>query len=224
MKTIAIIAVASLGVAANALTIIDDFSTAYTKTITSGSWVDSQIGTFVGGSGERDVEMRVISNPLAQQLDLTITGSQLAVVSNGFGTLSKVSLQYDAIGDEAGNTGANKFLTNGAGFAAGTLAGETALVVRFLGNDLDLDVTATLRRTGGIISQMTQTRAGGSGIGDMVFNFGGTLGDADSLTFEFNSARSGDFALEGIEAVPEPATMVTLGLGLAAALRRRNRK
>ena len=224
MRNFALIVAGLVAAGASANVIIDDFSLAYSKTITSGSWVDYQSGAFLGGSGERDIEMRVLSNPLQQQLDLTITGSQLSIVSNGFQTLSRISLQYDGFDDEAGNTGQNRLLTDSE-FTGSKLAGNDKLVVKFLDNDLPVNVKAIVRNSGGIIQQISQVRAAGAGAGDMVFDFGfANLQDARSVTFVFEADRSGDFAIEGIEAVPEPATMVALGAGALALIRRRRSK
>ncbi len=211
--------------AANAQVIIDDFSVPYTKTIVSGSNVDAMSGAVL--SGERDVEMRVVSNPFGQDYDLRITGSQLAVISTGFGVLSTLKLQYDGNGDEAGNTGVNKLLTNSGASASGILAGNNNIQVRFLGNDQQLTVSAVLRKDGGIIGQIDKVRAAAAGIGSESFIFtSAQAAQADSLTFVISSDRSGDYAIEGIEAVPEPATMTAIAAGLAAlaARRRRNSK
>lgn len=209
--------------AAQAQVIIDDFSVPYTKTIVSGSNVDAMSGAVL--SGERDVEMRVTSNPFHQDYDLKITGSQLAVISTGFGLLSTLKLQYDGLGDEAGNTGANKLLNNSGALASGILGGNNNIQVRFLGNDQALNVSAILRKDGGIIGQIDKVRAAQSGIGAESFVFtAAQIAEADSLTLVIGSPRSGDYALEGVEAVPEPATMAALGAGLAALAARRRRK
>lgn len=221
MKNLIWVAALAAVAGARAEVIIDDFSVPYAKTITSGSNVDEMSGAVLGGA--RDVEMRVSSNPLQQQYDLTITGQQLAVVSNGFGVLSTLKLQYDGV-DEAGNTGVNKLLRNSAG-PAGLLQGNNVIRVRFLGNDLDLNVKAVLRTSGSVIAQQEAVRSAGSGIGNLDFAFsGGDAAAADSLTLEFSSVRSGDYAVEGIEAVPEPASMIAIGTGLAALAARRRRK
>lgn len=197
--------------------IIDDFSIPYSSTVISGSVSATQAGTML--SGERDVRVRVINNPIAgQAARVTITGSQLSVISNDFLVRSTLELQYDKVGDET--PGVNVQLNNGAG-TANLLGGNTQVDVRFLQNDLDVDILATLRNQGSIIAQISRTRAGGSGQGTESFNFGPIAAQADSLTFTFGAQPSGDFALEGIEAVPEPATMTVLGLGLAAMMRRR---
>ena len=223
MKRAAIIFAGALVSAANAAVIIDDFSVPYSKSITSGSNVDYQSGAFLGGLGERDVEMRVWSNPLGQSMDLTITGRQLAIVSNGFSLRSKLTLQYDNDGDEAGNTGANHLLNTSA-FGASHFAGNDTIQVRMLGNDLPINVKMTLRDgAGGVISQIVQSKLGG-GAGNVNFNAGAAaMLAARSLTLEFEAETSGDFAIEEIAAVPEPATMAALGLGAAAMLRRRRK-
>lgn len=197
--------------------IIDDFSIPYSSTVISGSVSAVQTGSML--SGERDVRVRVINNPIAgQAARVTITGSQLSVISNDFLVRSTLELQYDKLGDET--PGVNVQLNNGAG-TANLLGGNTQVDVRFLQNDLAVDVMATLRAQGSVIAQISKTRAAGSGQGAESFNFGAIAAQADSITFTFGAAPSGDFALEGLEAVPEPASMTALALGLAAMMRRR---
>ena len=178
-------------------------------------------------SGERDVEMRVLSNPFNQDYDVTITGGQLAVISQGFGTLARLTLQYDCPGDETPGT---NVAINNNGYTAGLLGNgaNNMYRVKFLGNDLPVQVICTLRAANGVVvASRTATRAALAGAGnlDFVFNPAEVAGSG-SITFQFEADRSGDFALEGIEAlpVPEPATMAALGLGVAAVIRRRNKK
>lgn len=221
MRNIALILGIGVVAGANAQIIIDDFSVPYSRTIKSGTRVDAQGGAFL--SGERDIEMRVFSNPFNQDYDVTITGGQLAVISQGFGTLAKLSLQYDCPGDET--PGTNVSLNNNANTA--NLLGNgvnNTFRVKFLDNDLPVQVICTLRNNGAIVASHSATRAALAGPGNLDFTFApGDVATSGSITFEFLADRSGDFALEGIEAVPEPATMVALGLGAAAMLRRRKK-
>lgn len=51
------------------------------------------------------------------------------------------------------------------------------------------------------------------------FNFG----DVDRIEIVIDTTASGDFVLDSVEAVPEPASMIALGLGAAALVARRKR-
>jgi len=222
MKKLLTFALIGMSVTSQALVIVDDFSVPFSQRITAGSYVDSMSGAFLGG--ERDLEMSVLSNPLAQPLDVTITGSQLAVISNGFQTLSTLKLQYDAQGDEAGNTGVNKFLTNSTGILG--LSGNVKVTIKFLGgNDANVAVNGFIRNGGGVIASASAVRPISAINGNVELDFGPiAAGQAGSLTLEFAADRSGDYAIEGIEAVPEPASMIALGAGILAMARKRRSK
>lgn len=223
MKKLAVLAgVVSVGIA-NAM-VIDDFTTPYFNSIVGGSDVNFQVGGGIVG-GERDVELLVLANPQNQFLDVAITGGNLGIVSNGFATSSIVSLQYDGFNDEVGNTGPGKFLNNvGSGAPLG-LGFCNAVRIDFIGNDLKVNIQVEARLGGALIGIGNGMRAAGQGVGfeDIAMN-PAALAAADSLTVRFNADPSGDFAITGIECVPEPASMAALGLGFAALVARRRRK
>lgn len=222
MRKAAILGLVVAAAGSQAVTIDNFLTGAVSIAIQSGSFVAVQNGSMA--NGERDVEARVFSNPFNQFLDVNINNG-LNVVSNGFQTVSKVTLQYDANGDEVGNTGSGKFLTNGPGTGPLVASGsDDKIRVNFLGNDLNVKVTAVLRQNGVIQNVvMGNKAAGGPGSLDLAVG-AANLSTTDSLTLEFEADPSGDFALGGISTVPEPMTMVALAAGAGLLMRRRFKK
>lgn len=220
MKRLALIGILSVAGVAGA-TQVDDFSSgAFMQSIMNGTFVLTSAGTMA--SGERDVELNVQGNPFNQFLDVKVDNG-LSVVSNGFGVVSKITLQYDVNGDEVGNTGAGRTLTNSGAGAGLALDGDTVRV-NFIGSDLGTTVKAILRKDGvQIASGIGVKNAGGASALD-VFVGGAAMAEADSISIEFMADPSGDFALSSIETVPEPATLAALGLGVATLLRRKGKK
>lgn len=210
--------------AANAI-VIDDFTSGpYFNTIIGGDYVEFQGGTMA--TGERDVQQTVLANPLGQFFDLAITGTGLAITSAGFGLDGFVILQYDLIGDEAGNTGAGKTLT----YVPGVLAlndGCDTIRINWLGNDLAVEYAVQLRFADNSTVVNGGVRAGGQGAGftDVAFT-AAQLAAARAISFGFHGVPSADYGITSLECVPEPASMAALGLGAAAlvARRRRNKK
>jgi hypothetical protein len=201
--------------------VIDDFSSGVlNESIDSGSLVLTQVGTMA--SGERDVEMMVVSNPQNQFFDLNINtnGSGLSIVSSGFNMVSSFSLQYDVVGDEV--TGSGQSLNNpGSGIPVLSTT-DSVIRINFLGNDLPLTVTGTLRSGNSVLENVVAVKAPGAGALDLVFS--GSIGAADSITVNFVTSPSGDYAISSIETVPEPASMAIMALGLVGVAARRRKK
>lgn len=213
---IAILAVASVGVA-NANIMIDDFNTgSATSTINSGFQYFSQNGSMVGG--DRVVYAEVGSNAFGLDLSVdTITGvlsvnSQsgvdgLAAVAYGLNLVSASSTSFDNLNLD--------------------LSGESAFNVTTLSRDGDVDIRFSVRTSPNTYIHVTKSLVG-SAINTpevVTFNFseftGANFADVDQILVRFDTANSGDIAIDSIEAVPEPATMVVLAAAALAAARRR---
>ncbi len=210
----------ALGVAAasHAVTLIDDFTTPYTNSVQGGTWVDSHAATVLGG--ERDVQFAVTTNTFNQFSDLDIQGAGKAIMSNGFGMTSTFTLQYDRAGDEAGNTGPGKTLTNGGNGSALLAKGDNQLCITWLGNDLDVRVTAIARLSGNTLGSTSATRFANSGAGQMILGVTG-LDQADSITVVFAGVENADFGVANLKAVPEPGSGLALALAGGWLIRRR---
>lgn len=107
MKIAVILALGSIASIAQA-TLIDGFTVPYTRTLSSGSYVDFQQdpSLFVG---ERDVQMDILSNSSGGQAHLEVGNGRFSL-TNDAGVGSYVRFQYDLLGDEVGNTGPGRSL------------------------------------------------------------------------------------------------------------------
>jgi hypothetical protein len=220
MKNIAMLVLAGCVVTAQAV-LVDDFSTSYTNSIGTGTWVDTQLGSMLGG--ERDVQLEVVANTFSQFADTDIPGSLVSIFSNGFGVESITTFQYDRAADETGNLGPGKSLKNGGNGSALIGTNDSSVAIDCLGNDLRVMVEITTRLNGATLGTASAIRAAGSGAGSMTIPVTG-LSTADSLTIAFHGDMNADFGISRIQTVPEPASIVSLAALTAVALSRRNRK
>lgn len=210
-KLLVLIAAAGAGFA-NAQHTIDDFSSGpYNVTIFSGSDFNTEAGTMDGGN--RGNTLTVESNPLNQPLNLDIGSGGLSVINSGTLTDGKLLLEYGTYGSDLNDN----------------LSGFDRFRINFLANDNPMKVTITVSTTGGGTSSMMKSVAGGQFSAfteDFLFSGfagGANFSDLDKISFLFDSSASGDFAVDSLQAVPEPATMAALAVGLSLIARRRRK-
>lgn len=205
---------------ANALVMIDDFSSgAASSSLTSGSQYFMQNGTMVGG--KRVVFIQVTSNAFGLSLDVDTNSGALSINSqsgvNGLG----------AIGYGLTMTGPNSTAYSDLNL---NLSAENRFEIRTLSRDGDLTVRMNVRNGNGTNFTVTQTLLGNSVNTPelLTFNFSSFTGvnfaDVDQIQVDFDTADSGDVAVDYVQAVPEPATMAVLGAAAALAAARRRRK
>lgn len=205
---------------------IDDFSTgSFAQSITAGSWIGSQLGSMYGG--ERDSGMLVQANPLNQFMDMSVQ-SGLVITSSGALLDGQSGVEYDGVGDETDNVAP---FERGPGLNANFSASADRFRLNFLANDLPMSVLAYVYTYGSPDALSTSTVAVGANqnsfsvdIPFSSFAGGASFSDVDRFGFIFETGPSGDFALESIEAVPEPATMAAIGAGIVGLIARRRRK
>jgi hypothetical protein len=193
---------------ANAL-VIDDFTSGpYAVSLQAGTDSADQFGTMLGS--ERHTFVEVESNPLTQWLDFTIA-SGLAITSSGTLLDAYVEVLYGF------NTDLNV-----------DLSGYNAFKVNFVSNDLPMTMLVGLgSSTGGQFEVISLPVASGVGFSVTVpfslFTTFTSFGDVDFIGFGFDSVSNGDYAIGGLEVVPEPATIAALAVGLGALVARRRK-
>lgn len=204
--------------------LIDGFTTAQSLTVTGTATLainrvatgGSTIGTARTLAGIND------ANPFGLTAFAGI-GSGMAVYSSGPRVDGRIEFAYGY--DTAGGS-----VDMNLNLAAG---GNNRLRLQFDSNDQDLTLRVFVRSTSGTagstLMAFSQTVLGGrpttAFTEDVLFSSvliaPLALSDVDQIHIQFDTAPAGDFSLTRMEAVPEPATMVALGLGAAALLRRR---
>ncbi len=231
---IAFVSAAILSVAgsASAQIIIDDFSSGDTSMTVSGTGFieGQQFGTGIVG-GQRDVLLDITSNTFNRQAQFdVVSGQGAAFLSTGPGVTSHVWLDYDGLDVE----GSDGVLTPGSGLDF-DFSGQNALKFNFLFADLGLNTEVEFFTYGGgssmgsftvpenltnpqefTLNFNTFTSTSGSGV---------DWSNVDRIMVRFNPDQAAtDFGIGRLSAVPEPGSMLALGAGLVALLRRRRQK
>lgn len=218
MKKIALLALLAVGAGAQAV-LLDGFvdgsyNSGYLTNV-GDSAINWSAATVVGGI--RATYISVLANDDAEDARLRVRG----LVENGSYSVSagpgvSVFAQLGYGYDFNNNIGGNDLNLD--------LTATNQIRLGFHVNDLDLDTTVILVSNGAVIGAQNKVIAGGQEHFSEVFTFGGGgLADVDQILVNFYNTPSGDWSLKNVEAVPEPASMAILGLGLAAFAKRRNR-
>ncbi len=191
----------SLCVSAHANLAIDDFTTgAYLVSLISGSDVNTQSGSMLGGT--RRTILQVLSNPLSRPVVLDI-GSGLSVLDNGSLAQSQLTLIYLQ------------------GATTVDLSSYDRLRLHFVGNDLPMHIQVAFYSPSGQ-AMGTSVVAPGTGFQhDVLFSSLMTFGTMDwsqvnYISVRFEPSPSGDFAISQLEVVPEPASLIALMTGVVS--------
>ena len=220
MKCLGLIGALALGASAHAV-VIDDFLTGNYNSgaITSGT-LDVWTSASSALGGNRYQSLTVTGNPLGGNASCRVIASA--------GVL-----------DVSSDTDVDINYTLGYGYAASSTTPasnqlNTSFVasprfeLEFRSNDITLPVTMTLYTNGGAntYSRSMSVNAGITTASPVIYTFDFTsdaasLGDVDGIKIFFDPAASGDFALNGIYAVPEPTSIAAISLGAIVLLRRR---
>lgn len=218
MKKLMLLAAAVSVTAANAV-VLDEFADGDTAVVlNSGTQIDFKAASVPGGS--RGVILAIVDNPRNQIGEVYVSGGKFTE-SAGVRVKTHVELGYGFESDGGGG-----FVTDDLNL---NLTGYTDLRFNFDSNDLDLNMTVYLGSFTNGYSSVSRLVAGGRNetaftevfsLGDFT---GLNLADIDQIAIVFDNSAGGDYAMENWEAVPEPASLAAVGLGLAALARRRRK-
>lgn len=227
MKVRGFLSLAVLSVAAfSPAIVIDTFSDGDISLVVSGGAGLASLdpATVLGGSRATWIGQQTFTGNRTSTLDISAGAFS---IDNSINTSSASSLGYGV--DSVSNSGTFSTSSN----LSFNLAGLDTFRFFFEGNDQALTVEILLVMDMGNGVQVLSKNVAGSQFAPFVVDLGaadivgssGTInyGDIDQLRINFYTSNAGDFALDKIEAVPEPATMAVLGLGVAALARRRRK-
>lgn len=215
MKTYAIIALLGVATVSHAI-MIDDFSTGNVNDpLSSGSNITHTAAAVPGGF--RTIYHQIDSNPLnLSHSTIVVNGIFASDNKTQVDSATQIGYGFDALGASTQNLNWD-------------LSSQNAFRVNFLSNDLPATLIVSVIGGSGVVSSnvyniapnmvlMNQTI-------DIAFSdFGAfNFADVDQLVFTLDSTASGDTVIDSFEAVPEPASMIALGLGVAALISRKRK-
>lgn len=228
------LAFAALGLVgfAQASFVIDDFSSANQNVFALGSgngFFRRATGTMFGGS-------RVVG--VTHDPNIAYNGYSTGNVSGGaftagsdFGIKGNFNLDYGTTGVTSDNV--NVFISSGTDF---NFTGNDSFRVNFLGNEKRLDLQVLLisaeydgtafRQYPRFYGVSVEANGGPFSVTLSTANITSShasfdISKVDFVRFGFRNQFGGDFGIDSVEAVPEPASLVALGTGAVALLRRR---
>lgn len=206
---------------AHATITIDDFGTGnVSQTINAGTSIGFQNGSMVGG--DRYTLTGVQSNPFGLEIQTDIAGGSYSLSSqgqvNGFGEVG-----YGFAPNGSGTTNQNLNLnlsTENAfkfNFESSDAPGSLIVSVRSSSSNGGNYATVTKAIPGNQVNTPFHMTVGFNEFAGINFN------DIDQMVVRFDTGASGDLTLTSFEAVPEPGTMIALGLGAVVAARKRRK-
>ena len=202
--------------------VIDDFNIPYSRTISTGTWVDYQTDPTLF-TGERDVQFEALLGSGGSP-SVEIGQGQLTV-TNGPQGRSWVQLEYDGVGDEEGNTGPGRTLRHASNPTHSFPEGTSK--IRFFVASCNMRFTVGMSLVQNGIPLYHNSRTVDPGVDQVVDVPLSTqaFAECDAIILDVYVSRPGaEVTLTSVALVPEASSLIGVASGLALLSAGRLRK
>ncbi len=223
---------AALGVVGSAhAVVIDDFTTGLFSAIYGGNAYFTGSATVPNAVGPLRYHSAFFNaNPVPAQVFLDMIGDGKAYIETGPGVDAEVTLAWaGGLTSGTGSFGSGSLNANQFTAIPANFSGYTGFQVGYENADQNFDLVMGFIDTTNNVFEFSAPVTVTAGTGSVVVPFSSinltniNLASVDGVVFRAFMNNSQDVTLTRLNAVPEPASMVALGAGLLALLRRSRR-